>query len=69
MSIEGARVSQKNMKIQKVYLHRLFRESYDPISLCMAKLNWFISHYLDSLFYTRDDEIQAFHTKLVLTLG
>ena len=34
-----SRVSQKNMKIQKVDLHRLFRVSYDPISLCMAKLN------------------------------
>ena len=40
------RVSQKNMKIQKVDLHRLFRVSYGPISLCMAKLNWFISRYL-----------------------
>ena len=44
--LENSRVSQKNMKIQKVDLHRLFRVFYDPISLCMAKLNWFISHYL-----------------------
>ena len=34
-----SRVSQKNMKIHKVDLRRLFRVSYDPISQCMAKLN------------------------------
>ena len=38
---EFSRVMQKNMKIQKVDLHLLFCVSYDPNSLCMAKLKWF----------------------------
>ena len=37
-TIKRVRVSQKNMKIQKVDIHRLFRVCYDPISLFMAKL-------------------------------
>ena len=44
--VRDFRVSQKIMKIQKVDLHWISHVSYDPISLCMAKLNRYISHYL-----------------------